>query len=210
MVSLLAVVCLGFFLWSWEQADSSLLEVYFDRPSDAVNYIQREWGDLLLAMGGTLAVAGISLLLSLFCAWLALTISLLLPKARMGVESVAVVSQTVPMVVTVTLVLLTELIVFSALGWKPLIWVYAVAPVTVALSFPPVIAGFRAVKEIPLELKLLIDRISAPKRSKVKDVYLPHITPYLLDGMRVSSTWAIVATLITEGMIGPKLSDSGL
>lgn len=72
---------------------------------------------------------------------------------------------------------------------------------SISLFFPPLVYGIKGVRDIDSQMKALLRIWDAPQRWRIKRVYLPQVLPHVLTGLRVSSTWAVVATLITEGLV---------
>ena len=85
---------------------------------------------------------------------------------------------------------------------------FFVLPVTVALMFPPLANGAGAIRRMPLQLRELLRIWGAPSLWKIRRVYLPLAIPDILTGVRASSTWAVGATLIAEGLLNGVSGDS--
>jgi len=174
---------------------------YFGYPKDILNFCLNRWDTVVKGTITTLTIALGSLVVSAILALLCLTIGLLSEKNLQIIERVSVISQTIPMFVIAT----TTYIIFRYIGKYVNIQLnfilYCIPPVTLALFFPPVIYGAKAVRDIDFELKALLRVWNPPQIWRIKRIYLPIAIPHILTGVKVSSTWAVVASLITEGLM---------
>jgi len=50
-------------------------------------------------------------------------------------------------------------------------------------------------------MKGLLRIWGAPQGWRIKRIILPEVLPHIMTGLRTSSTWAVSATLITEGLV---------
>jgi ABC-type nitrate/sulfonate/bicarbonate transport system permease component len=124
------------------------------------------------------------------------------------IELLASSSQTIPFLVIVAIFLLIEKPLFRALSFTPRADVYCLLPVTLALVFPPLANGAEAIAQMPIQLKALSRRWNAPSSWRIRRIYLPCAINDILTGVRASATWAVGATLITEGLLNGVEGDS--
>jgi ABC-type nitrate/sulfonate/bicarbonate transport system permease component len=124
------------------------------------------------------------------------------------IERLSASLQTVPVLVIVTVSLLVETQLATLFNISPAASSYCVLPVTVALMFPPLANGAGAIRRMPLQLRELLRIWGAPSLWKIRRVYLPLAIPDILTGVRASSTWAVGATLIAEGLLNGVSGDS--
>lgn len=209
-IGLVLAACLTWILVAWENkyADSNVIVIYFGRPSDIWAYLRSEWMTLSLSALGCALVSISSLILSGVLSVLLLSAGLLSEGGVKAIERIAAMTQTVPMLVIVTLSLLFETQFFALLGINPSTGWYCVLPVTAALLFPPLVNGAGAINRAPIELKAMLRLWNAPRLSRVRRVYLPLAIPDILTGIRASATWAVGATLIAEGLLNGISGDS--
>lgn len=209
-IGLVLVAGLAWVLVAWDNtyANSSVVVVYFGRPSDILEYLHSHWEVLFYGSLRCTLVAISSLILSGVLSVMLLTAGLLSRKGVETIEGVAAMSQIVPMLITVTVSLLLELQLFAFLGIAPSTGWYCVLPVTVALIFPPLVNGAVAINRAPNELKAMLKLWEAPRFSCARHVYIPLVIPDILTGIRASATWAVGATLIVEGLLNGVNGDS--
>jgi len=197
-------------LVSWANllsADSPVV-VYFGTPRDAIDYALSNSRELAVSAAKCLLTAVLGLILAGVLATALLIVGLLRPRWLGVIERLAAISQTVPILVIVTIALIVETTIFHFLALSVPVTVYCIVPVTVGLLFPPLVNGADAVSRLPLELRALLRLWAAPIRWRVFRVYLPAALPSLLTGLRASATWAISGTLITEGLLNGVEGDS--
>lgn len=206
LVALLAYVALG--TWETTASNRGPLVVYFARPSDTWRYLRTEWAALASSAFMCLLVASMSLLLSALASLSLLVAGLYSTSKLRMIERSAAYSQTVPTLVVVTISLLAEKQLFKTLGITVNAHWYCVFPVTLALMFPPLANGAGAINRAPLQLKELLRLWAAPPFWRIRRVYLPLVLPDILTGVRSSATWAVGATLITEGLLNGVEGDS--
>ena len=191
------------FVWSWENAftKSNELVVYFGRPSAIPAYIASNWNYLIWASFGSVRTAVLSLVLAGLLATLLLVIGLVGDGLLGKIESLAVWSQAVPFLVVVTVFFLAERILFKAVDWNPGTSIYSLVPVTISLVFPPLVYGAKGTMRLQVQIKSLLRLWQAPTFLRITRVYLPNALPDILTGLRVSATWAVGATLISDGLL---------
>ena len=141
-------------------------------------------------------------------ATLLLITGLLLGDRLNAIESMAAVLQTLPVLVIVTLSLIVETQTARLLNLSPSASSYCFFPVTVALMFPPLANGAGAIRRIPINLKAMLRLWDCPSLWRIRRVYIPLAIPDILTGVRASSTWAVGATLIAEGLLNGVNGDS--
>ena len=78
----------------------------------------------------------------------------------------------------------------------------------ISLAFTPLINGVNALNRMPIDLKALMRIWSAPQFWRITNIYIPYILSDVLTGLRASSTWAVGAVLIGEGMVNGVSGDS--
>lgn len=211
--SIVGVALAGGLAWTliaWEKtyANSSVIVIYFGRPSDVIAYLRSEWAALFYSALVCTLVSISSLVLSGVLSVILLTAGLLSERGVKVIERIAALTQTVPMLVIVTVSLLLETQLFALLGIQPTTGWYCVLPVTAALLFPPLVNGAGAINRAPIELKAMLRLWNASRLSRVRRVYLPLVIPDILTGIRSSATWAVGATLIAEGLLNGISGDS--
>lgn len=191
------------FLLSWQLylADDSHLVVYFGHPIDAVSYCEGNWPMLLRASVRSVSVAIASLVLAGITTLILLVLGMRHRHLLKWIERLAAGSQTVPFLVVVTLSLILQKLVFDWFEVRQPIWVYCLVPVTVALLFPPLACGVDSFLRFPFNLKAMLRLWQAPEWRRIRRIYLPAVAPDVMTGLRTSATWAISATLITEGLL---------
>ena len=173
-----------------------------------ISYFAFDWRNLLCSAANCTLTAIISLILAFFVSILLLILGLLHDGWLAPVERLAAASQTIPVLVIVTIALIIERSIFQALGIEAPVMVYCLAPVTIGLLFPPLVYGADAVLCLPVEIKALLRLWNAPTGWRIFRVYLPVALPGVLTGIRASATWAIGATLIAEGLLNGVEGDS--
>jgi|CXWL01.1.fsa_nt_gi ABC-type nitrate/sulfonate/bicarbonate transport system permease component len=209
-IGLVLVAGLAWVLVAWDNtyANNSVVVVYFGRPSDILAYLHSQWAVLFYGGLRCTLVAISSLILSGVLSVILLTVGLLFEGGVKAIERIAAISQTVPMLVIVTVSLLLENQSFLFLGIAPSTGWYCVLPVTVALIFPPLVNGAGAIDRAPIELKAMLTLWKPSRLPCVRHVYLPLAIPEILTGIRTSATWAVGATLIVEGLLNGVNGDS--
>ncbi len=187
--------------WQKRLEINDTLVVYFGRPSDIWSYVTQHWSQILEGSILSTGVALVSLLISAGLAVIFLVLGLSSEGWLRSVERFAAISQTIPILVIVTISFIVEKSLLKKFGLDlGLAW-YCFIPVSIALFFPPLVYGIKGVRDIDSNMKALLRIWDAPQSWRIKRIYLPQVLPHILTGLRVSSTWAVVATLITEGLI---------
>jgi len=200
-----------FLMWRWQRAPhNSLVVTYWGRPSDIVDYLR--WNASAELAGSIvlcLSTAVISLIVAGVLAVVLLMLGSLSATGLRIMERFAALSQTVPTLVIVTIFLLLERQLKTALHIKELpLMLYCLGPVTVSLLFPPLVNGADAITRLSIDLKSLLRLWGAPAWARTYRVYIPAAIPQILTGVRTSATWAVGATLLTEGLISAVEGDS--
>jgi NitT/TauT family transport system permease protein len=200
----------GWFLYAWSVSftNKNSIVIYFGRPTDLWSYASSNGGELLRASVLCFATASGSLILAGVTAVLLLVLGLFSDERLRLIERVGAGSQTIPVLVIVTVFLLIEQGIFEALNLRPSADWYCIVPVTLALVFPPLVNGAGAIARMPIQLKALFRVWDAPAFWRIWRVYLPYAIPDVLTGIRASSTWAVGATLIAEGLVNGVGGDS--
>jgi ABC-type nitrate/sulfonate/bicarbonate transport system permease component len=207
-------IALGFvllwtvYVWAKRLPDDSLVVIYFGRPADTLKYLIDERHTLIVSSFWCVFVAVVSLSISGILAIVLLAIGLWSDGRLSAIERLAASLQTVPVLVIVTLSLLVETQIAMLFNLSPAASSYCVLPVTIALMFPPLANGAGAIRRMPIQLKELLRIWGAPSLWKIRRVYLPLAIPDILTGVRASSTWAVGATLIAEGLLNGVSGDS--
>ncbi len=209
-----AYVCLAglalWFLYAWSMsfANNNSIVIYFGRPGDLWNYSSSNWGDLFRTSVLCFITACGSLILAGVTAILLLVLGLFSDQRLRLIERIGASSQTIPLLVIVTISLLVEEGLFKVLHLRPAADWYCILPVTLALAFPPLVNGAAAIARMPIQIKALFRIWNAPAFWRIWRVYLPYAIPDILTGVRASSTWAVGATLIAEGLVNGVGGDS--
>jgi ABC-type nitrate/sulfonate/bicarbonate transport system permease component len=205
---LVGVLLWFFYAWEVSFARECKIVIYFGRPRDVLNYVLSSWPDLCKESLRCFLTATASLVLAGVMAVLLLVLALSFNGGLRVIERLASTSQTIPFLVIVLLFLLTEKPLFKALRFIPPADVYCLLPVTLALVFPPLANGAEATAQMPIQLKALSRIWNAPTGWRIWRIYLPCAINDILTGVRTSATWAIGATLITEGLLNGVVGDS--
>jgi len=201
ITSVVIVVLLVLFYWQRYLNTNHPIVIYFGRPFDVYLYISQNWGRILEASFTTTLIAVTSLFLAGLTALYFLIMGLISDKWLQRVEQLVAISQTIPILVIVTIIYIAQKSIFKALNVElGLAW-YCFMPVCIALFFPPLVYGIKGVRSIDSDMKALLRIWDAPQSWRIRRIYLPQALPHLLTGLRVSSTWAVAATLITEGLV---------
>ena len=185
-----------------------MIVIYFGRPADIITYVSAERWTLLSSSIQCVLVATISLVFSGLLATFLLVLGLRSNQHLKLMEGMAAALQTIPLLVIVTVTLLIQTQLMKSLnatlsaGW------YCLLPVTVALMFPPLANGAGAISRMPFHLKAMLRLWDAPSFWRIRHIYLPLAMPDILTGVRTSATWAVSATLITEGLLNGVDGDS--
>jgi len=187
--------------WQKYAGNESPTVVYFGRPSNIWEYTAQYWDSVLWGCVITTLVSLVSLFISGVLAVVFLVIGLMSERGLRLVERLAAVSQTIPMIVVVLILFIIEKSLVKAMGLDLLFVWYCFVPVSIALFFPPLAYGIKGVRDINSAMKGLLRIWNAPQRWRITRVFLPGAVPHILTGLRVSSTWAVAATLITEGFV---------
>ena len=189
-----------FIWWGYAEKDTAIV-VYFGRPSDIWNYTAQHWKSVLRGCAITTLIALVSLFISGALAVVFLAIGLLSERGLLLTGRLAAVSQTIPMLVVVLISYIVGESLVKGMGLDlSFVW-YCFVPVSVALFFPPLAYGIKGVRDINSTMKGLLRIWNAPQGWRIRHVFLPGALPHILTGLRVSSTWAVAATLITEGLV---------
>jgi NitT/TauT family transport system permease protein len=196
------------YVWAKLLPDDSLVVIYFGRPADTLKYLIDERHNLIVSSFWCVFVATVSLVISGILAIVLLVIGLWSDGRLSAIERWAASLQTVPVLVIVTVSLLVETQLATLLNISPGASSYCLLPVTVALMFPPLANGAGAIRRVPIQLNELLRIWGAPSAWKIWRVYLPLAIPDILTGVRASSTWAVGATLIAEGLLNGVNGDS--
>lgn len=202
--ALVIVLAMLAFLVYWQTCTkdtTSVIVVYFGRPRDMFTYFTDEWRHLACSAANCMLTAVISLIFAGLLSLGFLALGLRFAGGLALVERLAAVSQAIPVLIIVTLLLIIERSIFDALGIKPPATVYCIGPVTVGLLFPPLVYGAEAVLRLPVEIKALLRLWRVPHGLRINHIYLPAALPGILTGVRASATWAVGATLVAEGLI---------
>jgi NitT/TauT family transport system permease protein len=205
-----AILVLLYFLHAWETSfrkDGEVV-VYFGRPHEIATYFRSNWRDLLRAGSSCLVTATASLVLAGMSAIALLLFGLRSDQRLRVIEKCAAVSQTIPMLVIVTISLLVEQEIFKVFHLSASADWYCLVPVTLALMFPPLVNGVAAMARMPIQFKALFRIWNAPTFWRIWRIYLPFAIPDVLAGLRTSGTWAVGALLITEGLLNGVEGDS--
>jgi NitT/TauT family transport system permease protein len=192
-------------LVSWWQlllGENNPTVVYFGRPADIPRYLLQNFGAIVSASLLTALTATIAVILSGLLAITILVLALLSKELLRHVERIAAASQTIPMLVIVIIVYLVEKPIIDRLGPEAPLLLYCVVPVSLVLFFPALAFAVDGVRNIDIEIKSMLRVWDAPQLWRVRRVLVPHAMPHLLVGLRVSAAWAVLAAIITEGLIG--------
>ena len=195
------------YVWARTLPNNSLVVIYFGRPADTLKYLIDERSSLIMSSFWCVLVATVSLVISGILAIALLVVGLWSDGRLSVIERLSASLQTVPVLVIVTVSLLVETQLATLFNISPASS-YCVLPVTVALMFPPLANGAGAIRRMPLQLRELLRIWGAPSLWKIRRVYLPLAIPDILTGVRASSTWAVGATLIAEGLLNGVSGDS--
>lgn len=187
--------------WETSLLNDSPLVVYFGRPRNIIEYVSSNAAYLAWAAGNCFLSACLSLLLASLCAVLMLSIGLLRDGWLKRIEYIAASLQTVPFLVIVTVFLLAQRALFEAIEIHPSTTFYSIIPVALSLSFPPIVYGAKAIIRTQIQIKSLLRLWQAPVWWRIGHVYLPSAIPDILTGVRTSATWAVGATLISDGLV---------
>jgi len=201
LVSICLFIAVLLFWWEKHLDNNHIFVVYFGRPSDVLSYTTQSWQKILKGSLSTTIIAFISLLMSAAMALLFLVIGLLSDRWLRQIEKFALISQTIPMLVIVAICYIIEKsIIGRAFLNIHFVW-YCFVPVSIVLFFPPLVYGIKGIRDIDTDMKAMLRIWNAPKMWRIIKVYLPQALPHILTGLRVSASWAIVAALITEGLM---------
>lgn len=198
------------FLYWWSEAASasSLMIVYFGRPSEIAHYVREEWKLIAIESAWCFATAIASLFLAGMLAVTMLAVGMLSDKLLSKIERIAALFQTIPTLIVVVVFLLIERGVFTSFNITPPIDGFCLIPVACSLVFAPLANGISAAKHAPISMKALLRMWHAKRFWRVFRIYLPYITTDILTGLRTSATWAVSAVLVAEGMINGAVGDS--
>lgn len=203
LIAALVIIPLTILLYCWQSIldVNSQIVIYFGRPGNVFDYVILNWDRIGKGAAVTTFVAFVSLALSGVVAVGFLAIGLSSEAKFRLVEHFAAISQTVPVLVTVTVFFILEKTLVKIIGLNlGFIW-YCFIPVSVALFFPPLVYGIKGVRDIDSSMKGLLRIWGAPQGWRIKRIFLPEVLPHIMTGLRASSTWAVSATLITEGLV---------
>lgn len=202
----LILVSLGLSLtvlvWQWLDPSSLVVEL-FGKPSDAANYLQGKGRALLDAAIDAVFAAVVCLLIAGVVAALALAFGLLDKRFLAVLDRLGAVTQTLPIQasVLVVYVVLSSVCKRTEGCFYLTVFNLTLIPTSIALFFPPFIYGAKGVESLPFELKALLRSWNAPRRWRIRMVYLPQALPHLLAGLRVSSAWAVPAVIVCQGLV---------
>lgn len=202
-----AVFSYAAWLWETSLGKDSIPVIYFGRPGDALAYTIKNYQYLFSASVNTLMVALFSLLFAFLITAILLAVGLLYDGWLRRVELVAAWSQVVPFLVIATITLLIERWIFARLSVEPGTGAYSLLPVTISLLFPPLVYGANGIIRMQIELKALLRLWNPPRLWRIRSVYFPVALPDILTGLRTSATWAVGATLISDGLIDGVATD---
>jgi ABC-type nitrate/sulfonate/bicarbonate transport system permease component len=199
--TLLLLIFIFISLWELKLDKDNVIVIYFGRPTDIIQFVSVQWANILKGAFTTFFIAIVALFLSSIFAITFLYFGLHSNRLINYVEKTAAISQTIPIFVIVTVTYLIEKSLAKTLNIDLGLFVYCLIPVSIALFFPPLVYGIKGVRDIDSSMKANLRLWGINQKKRIQKIYMPHIVPHILTGVRVSSTWAIVATLITEGLI---------
>src|SRR5216684_4628591 len=210
LIVLASVACGALFLWQEVLSDQNVIVIYFNRPSDVIGCFRTTPGQLLLGSLINICTSIVSLFLAGSLAMMLLRLGLRAEGRLSLIERLAVWSQIVPVLVIVTIFLLLEMEICKSLnitqpqtklGEVPWIILNCVGPVTLSLLFPPIVWGADDILNTAVQMKSLLRIWQAPVNWRIRHIYQPAGLHGVLAGVRISATWAVVASLITEGLL---------
>lgn len=201
--ALFFLAALAAFVWSWECTftNTNVLVVYFGRPGAIPTYVAANGSYLVWAAFSSARTAVLSLVFAGLLAISLLIVGLFSERLLKRIESLAVWSQAIPFLIIVTIFFLAQRALFTAVGWSPGTSIYSLAPVTISLVFPPLVYGAKGTQRLQIQIKALLRIWQAPTFLRITRVYIPGALPDILTGLRVSATWAVGATLISDGLL---------
>lgn len=197
-----AILVLFITFWQLLVSETQHLVVYLGRPLDVLFYLKEHFSDILLKATVTALEAFFALVFSGIIAMILLHYGFKSNYKLKLIERMSLFSQTIPVIIILTVVLIIEKSILKYLQVSDLpIFFYTIPPISIALFFTPLINASRAVYDLDFELKALVRIWNLPKKDNIKKIYFPIALPYLLTGIKINASWAIVATLISEGML---------
>lgn len=207
--AIFAVIAISsIYIWEVMAGPDTVVVIYFGKPHETIRYLEASWAQLLAASVATFLTAVGSLLLAGALAIFLLAVGLSSDGRLSLIERFAVFSQTLPILVIVTISLLLERAIFRFFDLQPSPYIYCIVPVTLSLVFTPLVSGIGAIERMPVPLKALLRLWDAPPYWRIRRVYLLYAMAEILTGIRASATWAVGSVLIAEGLTNGVAGDT--
>ncbi|MHA7877172.1 ABC transporter permease [Roseivivax sp.] len=185
-----ALFCAALLLLGWEVycTRAGVSPLVLPPPSGVLRALHVERAEILRHAQSTLTVAALGFTLSVSFAFLTSVALYFTPLLRRGLMPLLVASQTVPLVALAPLMILW--FGFGLLPKVLLVILVTFFPILVSL-----LAGYRAA---PRPFTELLTAMGAGRLSVFRRGVLPAARPSFFAGLRISATYAIVATIFAE------------
>ncbi|PVA05367.1 ABC transporter permease [Thalassorhabdomicrobium marinisediminis] len=185
-----AFVLLAAFLGLWEGyvALTGAPALVLPAPSDVVNGLRVEWDDIARHTLATLGVAVVGFSLSVAFAFIVSVVLHFSGWLRRGLMPLLVASQTVPIVALAPLMVL-----WFGFGLLP-----KVLLVILVTFFPMVVSLTAGYASLPRAFRDQLVSMGATRWSVFRRATLPSARTQFFSGLRISATYAIVATIFAE------------
>lgn len=210
LASLLTLAAASLLLWWWSKqaTTESVIVIYLGRPWDVIEYVGNNWPRLAIGSLQCLLTALASLAIAGLLAITLIILGLFSQRGLSRIERVAAGFQTLPILVIVTVCFLLEREIFRLFNLEAPADVLCIAPVSLSLTFTPLVNGIAAAHRIPFSLRALLRLWDAQPLQRIWRIYLPYVMGDILTGIRASATWAVGAVLIAEGMVNRVVGSS--
>lgn len=175
-------------LWQGYCARADVSPLILPAPSDVARGLWANRADLARHAGATLLVAGLGFSLSVMFAFASSVALWFLPALRRGVLPLMVASQTVPIVALAPLMVL-----WFGFGLLP-----KVLLVILVTFFPMLVSLLSGYARLPQAYRDQLVSMGAGRVALLRRAALPVARPQFFAGLRISATYAIVATIFAE------------
>jgi ABC-type nitrate/sulfonate/bicarbonate transport system permease component len=182
------LITLLILLWELCTKNNSNLRLLISSPSTSFSYFKLNFGFLFEALKYTALESILGLLFALLISFVFMYVCLRIPKLFDFVLPVMIISQVIPVVTLAPL-----FIVLFGIGL-----ISKIAMAILMCFFPIFISLASGVKSIDEDYINLFSIYNANASTKIMKLYLPFSLPFLFSGLKVSSTLAVIGSIIAE------------
>ncbi|HMS29285.1 MAG TPA: ABC transporter permease [Saprospiraceae bacterium] len=176
------------FMWEVGTKNNSNLRLLISSPSNSFSYFKSNFGFLIEALKFTALESIVGLVFALLISFVFMYVCLRIPKLFDFILPVMIVSQVIPVVTLAPL-----FIVLFGIGL-----ISKIAMAILMCFFPIFISLASGIKSIDENYKNLFSIYNAKPNTKIVKLYLPFSLPFLFSGLKVSSTLAVIGSIVAE------------